>query len=115
MKPSLTLLLVIVGTHLLAANLQGMITDDENNPLPGATVIVVETTTGVTTNSSGFYEIRNLEAGTYTIAVSMVGFETLRKETSVTQNEVQEVNFTLTSGTAELDEVMVIAESEAKM
>ncbi|MGD1891640.1 MAG: TonB-dependent receptor [Cyclobacteriaceae bacterium] len=114
MKPGLTLLLVIVGTHLLAANLQGTITDDENNPLPGATVIVVGTTTGVTTDSDGFYEIRNLEAGTYTIAVSMVGFETLRKETSVTQNEVQEVNFTLTSGTAELDEVMVIAESEAK-
>ncbi|MEM9834673.1 MAG: TonB-dependent receptor [Bacteroidota bacterium] len=114
MKPSLTLLFILIGTPLLAADLQGTITDEKNNPLPGATVIVLETSKGVTANSEGFYEISNIAAGTYVVEASMVGFEKMRREVTVAQNEVKRVNFILKAGTSELDEVMIIGESEAK-
>ena len=114
MRASLTLLFVLTGTCLIAGNLRGTVVDDNNDPLPGATVLVVGTTKGVTTNSEGFYELKKLKAGTYVVEVSMVGFETLRKEVSITQTETKIIDFSLKTGTAELDEVMVIAESEAK-
>ncbi|MEM9859273.1 MAG: carboxypeptidase-like regulatory domain-containing protein [Bacteroidota bacterium] len=114
MKPSLTLLFILIGTSLLAANLQGTITDEKNNPLPGATVIILGTAKGVTANSEGFYEIKNLEVGNYVVEASIVGFEKMRREVTVAKNEVKGVNFILKAGTSELDEVMIIGESEAK-
>mgnify|MGYP001791702693 CR=1 FL=1 len=113
MKPSLTLLFVIVGTHLLAANLQGTITDDKNNPLPGATVIVVGTTKGVTTNSDGFFEIKNLEAGTYLIEASSIGYLKESRKVKLRSSEFVKVNFSLTEDIQQLNEVVVTGKSES--
>ena len=50
-----------------------------------------------TTNSSGYYEMDVLPAGTYTIEAQKVGFETSSESTDVTASSVTEVDFTLGS------------------
>ncbi len=56
---------------------------DEQGVIPGATVKVVNTATGVTqtlvTNSSGYFEARLLIAGDYEVVIEMEGFKTLRR------------------------------------
>ena len=57
----------------------GKLTDKEfnNEPLPFANVIIKGTTTGTTSDFDGLYEISNLEAGTYTVLFSYLGYETV--------------------------------------
>jgi hypothetical protein len=56
---------------------------DEQGVIPGATVKVTNTGTGVTqtltTNASGYFEARLLIAGDYDVVIEMEGFKTLRR------------------------------------
>ena len=65
---------------------------DEQGVIPGATVKVTNVGTGVTqhltTNTSGYFEARLLNAGTYEVVVEMTGFKTLRR-TGVTLSSGQ--------------------------
>ncbi|MGB3780597.1 MAG: TonB-dependent receptor [Tunicatimonas sp.] len=54
---------------------QGKVTDNQQQPLVGATVAVPQTTQGTVTNSQGFYQL-NLEAVPLQIQVSYVGYQT---------------------------------------
>ena len=64
-----------------SATLRGTVTDAENGDvLVGANIVVtsVKVKTGAATSSSGKFEIKNLPAGTYTFAVSFIGYEWLQ-------------------------------------
>ncbi|MDE2771154.1 MAG: TonB-dependent receptor [Bacteroidota bacterium] len=70
--------LLIAGSVCAQNTISGIVTDAESGlPLPGATVILVGTTTGAVTDGDGNYSINNLPMGTYTIQVSFVGYETV--------------------------------------
>jgi hypothetical protein len=60
-------------------------------------------TTGITTNSYGFYSI-NIPSGKYKISVSFIGYETLTQEVDITKSE--KINFNL-AGQNELTEVVI--------
>jgi len=52
--------------------------------VPGAEVTLTETQTGITrtvpTNSEGHYNFADVQAGTYTVTVKMLGFRTVVSE-----------------------------------
>lgn len=63
------------------SEIQGTVTDENNNPLSGATIVAVHTPTGTkyttTTRKEGRYNLANLKVGgPYTITVSFVGYKT---------------------------------------
>jgi hypothetical protein len=64
--------------QLATAELNGRVTDESGAVLPGATVTVTQTATGlvrtVVTESSGTYLISNLPTGPYRLEVSLQGF-----------------------------------------
>ncbi len=84
---------------------KGKVTDNNGIPLPGANVIVVGTTSGTISDFDGNYTIVVDIDPPFTIQVSSVGFETVKKE--VTTNP-QTIDFTLVEGTS-LDEVVISA------
>ncbi|MFP9098403.1 TonB-dependent receptor [Flavobacterium sp. RHBU_24] len=85
--------------------LSGSIADSgSNETLIGASVYIKELQIATTTNQYGFYSI-SLPAGTYTVQVSYVSFGTI-EETVELQANVRK-NFGLTSGTEELQEVII--------
>ena len=53
----------------------GRITDADRQVLPGATIMIEELHTGVTSDVNGFYTLANLKPGTYKVKVSYVGYE----------------------------------------
>ena len=84
----------------------GRIVDTENNILPGAAIVIENTHTGVTADINGYYSLTNLKPGTYTLRVSYVGYEPVRKEIKVTESKVTESDVVMQSG-VELGEVQV--------
>src|SRR5918999_5228515 len=87
--------LFLTVTSAIAQETRGTISGtvrDEQGVIPGASVKVTNTGTGVTqqltTNTSGYFEAPLLIAGTYEVAVEMTGFKTLRR-TGVTLSSGQ--------------------------
>jgi hypothetical protein len=85
----------------------GTVTDDKGNPLPGATITVKGTITGVITGLDGEYTIQ-LKAGTNTIVFSFLGMES--QEFMVNKN--QELNVSLLESLAAIEEVVVTGYQE---
>ena len=82
--------------------ISGTITDENGVPLPGATIVVVETNDGTTTDFDGNYSINASEG--QTILLSYVGYETLTLKVS------DESNFDISlKQSGALDEIVVTA------
>lgn len=81
-----------------------VISDEDGQGLPGATVLVKGTTVGTTTDLDGNYSI-NVPAGSDVLIFSFVGLKTI--EESIGNRSV--VNITLTTDASQLSEVVVTA------
>ena len=99
------LLLLFCAFSYAQTTVNGTVTDDSGQPLPGANVIIVGTSTGAITDFDGTYTITSSQTPPFSIQVSSVGFETVTKE--VTTNP-QTIDFILKEGN-ELDEVVISA------
>jgi len=97
------------------AGIGGIVSDNESEPLPGATVLAIHTPTGTqygtSTGADGQYRISNMRVGgPYTVTISFVGFRS-----SVTENVVLSLGAifrldgTLGSENIELSELVVSA------
>ncbi|MEZ4855199.1 MAG: TonB-dependent receptor [Gelidibacter sp.] len=106
MKTILKIMMLLCCAFTFAqTTVKGTITDNSGQPLPGANIIVVGTTTGTISDYDGNYTLTVNQNPPFSITVSSVGFESVTKE--VTTNP-QTVDFTLTEGTS-LDEVVISA------
>lgn len=74
MKKHILTFVALVATSIAFAQVGGTISDAENNPLPGATVVVKGTTTGATTDFDGAFNIDANQGDV--LVISFVGFET---------------------------------------
>jgi len=83
----------------------GKVTDTNGQPLPGANVIVVGTSTGTISDFDGNYTLNASQTPPFKIQVSSVGFDTVTKEVTST---TQTIDFKLSEGTS-LDEVVISA------
>jgi iron complex outermembrane receptor protein len=86
--------------------LKGKVVNENNEPLPGATILVKEPKKGTSTDFDGKFNV-NLPKGNYTIQVSFIGYKTASKAITLTKNE--EINFSLLPNATVLDEVLVSA------
>ena len=99
---------VIMFVSSVAMNAQnhkvsGVVTDTDGSPVAGATVMISGTTTGVSTNMEGHYEIAVPVDGK--IVVSCLGYD----EATLDVAKRSVVDVTLTESTAALEEVTVVA------
>src|SRR4029450_11232679 len=92
--------------QLSTAEINGRVTDTSGAALPGATVTMMQTGTGLTrsvvTDASGLYLISNLPTGPYRLEVALQGFRTYVQTGLVLQvGAAPTVNATLALGTLE--------------
>ncbi|TPG40793.1 SusC/RagA family TonB-linked outer membrane protein [Flavobacterium pectinovorum] len=99
------LVVMMSAGTLYSQTITGKVTDNENLPLPGATVIVKGTQTSTVTDIDGSYKLSNVKTGS-TLEFSFIGF--LMK--SVVANSA-EINASLTPNTQELNEIIVVGAS----
>ena len=84
-KNALISIFILLSSAMSAQEtISGTITDENGVPLPGATIVVVETNDGTTTDFDGNYSINASEG--QTILLSYVGYETLTLKVSDDSN-----------------------------
>lgn len=99
------IMLLAVATTYAQTTVTGIVTDATGQPLPGANVIIVGTATGTISDFEGNYTLQTSKTPPFSLQVSSVGFETVTKE--VTSSN-QTIIFKLSEGTS-LDEVVISA------
>lgn len=80
------------------------------DPISGASVYLSGTTIGTTTDKKGFFEIRNVKSGNYTLVASMIGYETELQQVMKTFGKTLSANFQLAEKPIEMKEISVEAE-----
>lgn len=100
-------LFVCMHANSQTFSITGKVSDEDNQPLPGATVLVKNSTNGVITGFNGNYVLK-VNNGSHTIEARFIGYKTVSKSISVANQNVT-VNFTLQTDNNILDEVLVSA------
>ncbi|MFD2569689.1 carboxypeptidase regulatory-like domain-containing protein [Spirosoma soli] len=115
------LLAVLMGSGAMAqgvttSSINGVVTDDKDQALPGATVVAVHTPSGtrygITTNAQGRYNLPAVRiGGPYEITVTFVGFqEQKRTIQSAELNTPTVANFKLAEEGQQLSEVVITSQ-----
>ena len=119
---NLSLTILLVGAlitnafgQITTSGLKGLIVDDKNEALAGATVVAIHipsgTQYGVLTNKDGRFTISNMRVGgPYQVTVSFVGYKpTVFNDISLSLGNVSDMYVILSSTVTSLNEVIVSA------
>lgn len=96
---------IVSGQHS-DANIFGDVQCDGEH-IPFATVYIEGTTIGTTTDITGHYMLIDLPPGTLTVVATSMGYTTVKRELTINEDEVLEINFELEAEALSIDEVVV--------
>ncbi|HEU4551438.1 MAG TPA: TonB-dependent receptor [Chitinophaga sp.] len=110
----LVVILVSMGFGAAFANdeenggtIKGTVTTSDNKPAAAVTVLLKGTKKGARTNDDGTFQIRNVAPGTYTVEVSLIGYETVAETVTIAQQQTVTVQLRLDVSEKSLSEVVV--------
>ncbi|HVZ56326.1 MAG TPA: TonB-dependent receptor [Chitinophagaceae bacterium] len=93
--------------------ISGRVMDEESNPVPGASLTVLNTALGAYSDKKGEFVLTGLPAGTYMVQVSAVGYATTEQVFSGSGRVV--VSLKLKKFVKELDEVVIASEKREQL
>ena len=114
---SVFLLLTLLSSTQLAAQvgtLQGTVSDSGGTTLPNVSVTVEGTGLRGATGANGGYEVRGVPAGTYTVRVRLIGFQSAAERVTIAGGDVVRQDFTLGRSTVQLAPIDVVVGSRAR-
>src|SRR6218665_2747320 len=92
------LVVMLSAGTLYSQTITGKVKDNQNLPLPGATILVKGTQNSTVTDIDGSYKLLNVKSGS-TLEFSFIGFDT---QTAIANKS--EINVSMTPNTQELTE-----------
>ncbi|WP_057935894.1 SusC/RagA family TonB-linked outer membrane protein [Algoriphagus resistens] len=98
----------VTVTHAQEVQITGTVLDETDMPLPGVTIILKGTTTGVTTDLDGKYSINAPQDGV--LVFSFIGYDPI--EMAIGNQSV--IDLRMNPNTSDLEEVVVIGYGSAK-
>ncbi len=100
-------ILYIFPMALFAQNkIEGRVTDNNNDPIPAATILVENTDIGTSTDSDGRFILENVPRTKITLITRAVGYQTHKQTINGSQHPSQ-LNIVLRGDNLNLDEVVV--------
>jgi TonB-dependent starch-binding outer membrane protein SusC len=87
--------------------LKGKITNDKNEPVVGASILLSGVDKGTSAGLNGEYTLTGVKAGKYSLQVSAIGYQNIIRDVTISDGQVQELNFTLKAGSNAMNEVIV--------
>ena len=94
----------------------GQVTDKSNQqPVPGASVLIVGTSLQGRTTREGRYTITNVPPGRYSVQVRLIGFATSTQPVTVAGGATATLDFPLTAAAVPLDAVIVSATGQEQL
>ncbi|WP_018615812.1 TonB-dependent receptor [Segetibacter koreensis] len=106
--------LVVFTINALSAQIKiaGIVKDNKNHPLPGASIAIANSYDGATTDSSGAFSFRTTEKGEHIITASSIGYNTFEQKIDIDKEPIK-LSISLKEKLDELKAVMVTAGSFA--
>lgn len=96
--------------HLSAQSvLEGRVTDDKLNPLPGANILLIGTDFGAASDQNGQFKISGLPSGEYRVRISAIGYTAYESGKLILFNETRKMNILLKEDVILTDQVVVTA------
>jgi outer membrane receptor for ferrienterochelin and colicins len=106
----LLLIFVLIGclNNVLAQNsvVQGTVKSD-TKPIVFASIVVVNSRFGTSSDSEGRYRIEKLPSGKYTLMVSAIGYRPVSRDVTIIDNQVLELDLILSEASSSINEVVV--------
>jgi hypothetical protein len=97
------------------SSINGYIKDAKNEEtLIGATAFLVGTKNGAFTNKLGYFSINNIPIGSYTLKISMVGYESFEEKISIKSKQNLRKDIMLKPLSVLTDEVSIVADREVE-
>lgn len=113
-KYLLIVLTIIFSSSLIMAQsgkISGRVTDENNEPLIAANILIDGTSQGAATDLEGYYSILNIRPGTYTISFKYIGFQTkVISNVSVNADKTTNLDVVLNFAVIEGEVVTIIAQ-----
>ncbi len=88
-------------------SVKGRVLTSDGQPAEFVNIHLKGENKGTVTDSEGYYKIKNLRSGSYTLVASFVGSVTQEKNFTVSTGSVAEVDFTLSEKAQQLSEVVI--------
>lgn len=104
--------LILFHTTTIQAQvtLTGFIQDNLGEPLPGASIRLLNSPKGTVSNEDGKYILDQVPTGVHYIEVSYIGYQTTRQQVNISASV--EMNFQLSISSSTLGEIIVTANKE---
>lgn len=107
----LVLSLMSFAGSVKGQTITGVVYNEQNKPLPGATVIVKAHNLATSTNNNGVFNFTNIPSGKVELKVTFIGYKSQTKLVTVSENAKNEFNFLLKTETTNISEVSVFGEA----
>ncbi|MBO6524681.1 MAG: TonB-dependent receptor [Balneolaceae bacterium] len=96
-----------------SASVNGYVKDSETGEtLISANVAFLENNRGASTNTLGYFTITNVQAGTYTLAASYIGYKQYQREITLAAGENLRIDIELIPDFVQGEEIVVESEAE---
>jgi TonB-linked SusC/RagA family outer membrane protein len=96
-----------------AQEVKGRVVDENDEPIPGVSIIIEGTTTGVISDIDGIYSLKTTE-NNFVLLFSYIGFSDYSQEINLAEGEVKVINVGLKTETEMLEEYVVVGYGTAK-
>ncbi len=111
-KQTALILVLFVLFATIGAKAQGtirgyVVSASDGDQLTGVNIIIDGTTIGTTSDIDGFFEIRNVSAGSHVLKFRFLGFREYQQTIRLSDHEVLELNIQLEESISNLSEVVV--------
>jgi len=83
----------VVTEEKVETSIGGVVSDESNNPIVGANVIVEGTDLGSAADADGYYSIDLGAGGSYTLTASAIGYESQSSEVAIKEGDSGITNF----------------------
>lgn len=103
------LLFSITFSQAQTGTILGTLTQADSLTIASGVNIHIEKTNFITTtNGNGNYIFKEVPVGNYTLVVSTIGYQTVKREISVKQNETVRADFSIIESLLKLNEVLIM-------
>ena len=107
MRTALLLLFLLIGYGINAqTTIQGTVKDDAGEPVPGANIVIIGTTTGTVSDFDGIFSLSTTQTPPFVLRITSIGYTEVTAQ--VTENN-QTLAIVLQEASTLLDEIVVSA------
>ena len=101
---------IFTGAYCQSGTISGIILDENNLGMPGASVYIASLDRGSICNANGQFDILNVPEGTYSLEISFIGYQRVTQDVMVEKGKTSSVEVSLDAGILLENEILVLGD-----